>query len=165
MKPNFRYVSEYKSKYSQSIAETIEYILDHDYGATIRFEDCAKILHYNIEDENEKRKFKGAMRRVRNFLIDRGYVLKAITGVGYYILKPKQISGYCYHTYIRKTEDLVNKSERILNHIDKSGLSSIRGKEYLEFRRLNLTIGEEMERMIFESEYFRNKNYYDSLED
>lgn len=165
MKVNFRYTGEYKSEYSQRIAELIEYILDQEYGATIGFEKCAKFLHYNIENEKELKKFKSTMSRVKNFLIDKGYVLKTVVGVGYYILKPKQISGYCYHTYIRKTENLIAKSQRILNHTDKTELSEIRMKEYSELKGLNERVGAKIEDTIMVSDYYKNKNYYDELED
>ena len=126
MKVNFRYEGEYKSEFAQRISETIEYVLDKNYGETISFEVMGKLLHYNIEDEKEYKKFKSTMARVKNILIDYGRILKSVTGVGYYILKPQQISGYCYHTYIRKTENLLGKSARILQHTVKSELSDSR---------------------------------------
>lgn len=165
MKINFRYTGEYQSEYSQRIGELVEYILEQDYGTTIPFERCANYLHYNIEDEKEFKEFKNTMARVKNFLIDKGYVLKSITGVGYYILKPKQISGYCYHTYIRRTENLLNKSSRILSHVETHELSEIRKEEYDNVCDLNSDITNVIDTTIEKSKYYSRKSYYDNLED
>lgn len=162
---NFRYDSTYSSKKKQNIQEMVEYILDKNYGDTIELEKASKILGYNIEDEQEKRKFKSTMVRIKNFLVDKGYILKSITGVGYYILKPKQISGYCYHTYIKKTQVLLEKSDRILQHMDKTSLSEIRKEEYRDVTNLNKTIHSNIIKNINYSDYTKNKSKYDSLND
>ena len=105
------------------------------------------------------------MARVKNILIDYGYVLKTIVNVGYYILKPKQISGYCYHTYMRRTENLLEKSNRILQHTETYRLSTDRKKEYNEVCDLNADLITNIENTIEGSNYYHNKNHYDSLED
>ena len=165
MEQNFRYDSRYNSLKKRELQETIELILDKNYGETILFEQLSKILHYNLDDENEKRKFRSAMARVKNFLIDYGYVLKTITNVGYYILKPQHISSYCYRTYIDKTKVLLEKSERILKHTDKSELSDIRKKEHEEMTDLNQQLYGEIGLVVESSEYGKNRIYYNSLED
>ena len=165
MKVNFRYESSYKSEYKQRIQELIEYILSLNYGETIGFSKVAYILKYNIEDEKEYKKFRSTMSRVKNILIDYGYVLKTITNVGYYILKPKQIGNYCYRTYIKRTENLLEKSNRILNHTDKSMLSEVRKEEHENVMNLNLDLINTIDMTIENSSYYSKKNYYDSLED
>lgn len=165
MKVNFRYDTGLNTRNNQRIAELVNIILELNYGSTISFYKCAEILYYNIDDEKEKRKFQSSMSRVRNFLIDYGYVLKSIAGVGYYILKPKQISGYCYHTYIRKTENLLDKSNRILTHVATSELSEIRKEEHKNVIDLNSDVINVIDTTIENSEYYNKKNYYDNLED
>jgi hypothetical protein len=165
MKKNFIYESSYQSEYKQRIQEAIEYILTLKYGDTIPFEKLGHILHYNIEDEKENKKFKSTMGRVKNFLIDKGYVLKTITGIGYYILKPKQISSYCYRTYISKTQNLLDKSNRILMHTETFELSKDRKEEYDDVLELNTNVNKAIEEQIITSPYYANKNYYNSLED
>lgn len=165
MKPNFRYEGEYNSEYSQRKSEVIEYILNKNYGDTISLDTLANMLHYNIEIEEEKRKFKTMMSKIKNILINYGYVLKTIAGIGYYILKPKQISGYCYHTYIRRTTNLLEKSARILQHTDTSSLSDIRKEEYNNVKDLNLDVTNAIDTTIENSNYYNKKSYYDSLED
>lgn len=165
MQPNYRYEGEYNSAKKQGKQEAIEFILNHNYGSTIGFLQIAQILGYNLDDEREARKFKSRMAFIKNYLINYGYILKSISGVGYYILKPKQISGYCYHTYIKHTEDLLKKSDRILSHVDKDELSDIRKEEYNSVLLLNYDVFENIDSTIDASEYFKNKEKYDNLED
>lgn len=162
---NFRYDSRYNSLKKRELQETIELILSKNYGDTITFEQIAKILHYNIDDEKEKRKFRSAMSRVKNFLIDYGYILKTITNVGYYILKPKHISSYCYRTYIDKTKVLLEKSERILVHVDQTELSDIRKKEHKEMLQLNQDLYSEIGLVVEGSDYGKNRRNYENLND
>lgn len=165
MKPNFRYDSRYQLLKKQNMQEAIEFILEHNYGDTMSFGQLSTILGYNIDDKEEKMKFRSMMGRIKNFLIEYGYILKGIAGVGYYILKPKQISGYCYHTYIRHTEDLLSKSNRILKNVDKSELSDIRTEEYNSICELNKDVFDNIDNTIDVSKYMQKKSYYDNLED
>ena len=165
MKVNFRYDSRYDSAKKQAIQETVEYILEKDYGETISFNVLGKMLNYNIYDEVEFQRLRALMAKIKNFLIDYGYVLKPVVGIGYYILKPKQISGYCYHTYIRKTTSLLDKSNRILTHTEKDILSDERKEEYNNVLQLNTDANKVINACIDNSVYISNKNYYDSLED
>lgn len=165
MKQEFRYVGENDSKKKQNIAECIEYILSKQRGDTMSTETLANLLGYNIDDEKEYRKFKSTMLRVKNILIDYGYVIKSISGVGYYILKSKQIAGYCYHTYILKTERLLEKSDRILTHTDKTELNEIRTQEWNDVNKLNGDVYEAIDDAINVSDYWKNKENYDKLND
>lgn len=161
MELNYRY----NTKNEDKIKDVCEYILDKNYGETIGFEKLAEILKYNIENEQENKRFKNTMSRVKNALIDYGYVLKTITGIGYYILKPKQISSYCYRTYVDKTKVLLEKSDRILKHVDKTEMSGIRKKEHTEMSELNQQIYSEIGLVVEGSEYNKNKHYYNNLND
>ena len=93
---NYRYEQTYDSKKKQNIQETVEFILSKDDGTTIENNELAKLLGYNISTDEEYRKYKAMMGKIRNFLLQYGYVLKIISGVGYYILKPEQISRHCF---------------------------------------------------------------------
>jgi len=162
---NYRYDSRYHSQHKRGMQEAIEYILDRNYGDTISNEILAKILKFNIENETEKRKYGAVMGRIKNFLIEKGYILKSITGVGFYILKPKQISGYCYHTYVKRTQVLLEKSDRILTHVDISELSDIRKEEHSNMLKLNQSVSSGIFNNINNSEYEKNKDTYNSLDD
>lgn len=161
MEVNYRY----SSKNENRIKDAVDYILDKEYGSTIPFGTLADIMRYNIQDEQEEKKFKATMSRVKNILVDSGYILKIITGVGYYILKPKHISSYCYRTYIDKTKRLLEKSERVLKHVDQTELSDIRKKEHREMSELNREIYGDIGLIVESSEYGKNRHEYDSLKD
>lgn len=81
------------------------------------------------------------------------------------ILKPKHISSYCYRTYVDKTKVLLEKSERILSHIDKTELSDIRKKEQAEMYELNQQLYGEIGLIVEGSDYGKNRYHYDSLKD
>ena len=162
----YRYENErYNSKNLNRIQETIEYILTLNYGDVILFETMAKMLNYNIEDEKEKAKFRNTMQKVKNFLINYGYILKSVVNVGYYILKPQQIASYTYRTYIQRPLRLFEKADIILEHTDITKLKDARFQEYKEVRDLNLQAHENLENTINVSDYKKNKYIYDNLED
>ena len=155
----------YSSAKEQQVIELIDYVLTKNYGETISLREAAKILQYNIEDEGEKKRFKMMMYRVRNALVDKGYVLKSITNVGYYIMKPKQIPDYTYRTYTLKTLRLLEKQDRILEHVDTSELSITRIQENIEIKALNKATYEAINTCIDTSSYFEHKNFYNGLDD
>lgn len=162
MEVNFRYKD---TKNENRIKDAVDYILDKEYGSTILFGQLAEIMRFNIQDEQEEKRFKSVMVRVKNILVDSGYILKTITGVGYYILKPKHISSYCYRTYVDRTKRLLEKSERVLKHVDRTELSDIRKKEHEEMTDLNQQLYGEIGLVVEGSEYGKNRAYYNSLKD
>lgn len=165
MKQDFRYEQERDSKKRLDIQEVVEYILNKKYGETLLHEDLAKILRYNIEDEEECYKYKAMMAKVKKFLIQYGYILKGVAGLGYYILKPNQISRHCYKTYIKSCLRMYDKSLYILEKTDKSELNNDRQEEIDFLMDLNKKLIQKTEKMIYESPYYSRKTYYDNLED
>lgn len=162
---NFRYDSRYESMKKRNMQEAIELILSKNYGDTIPFEKLGGILGYNLDDELEKRKFRSAMARVKDFLIEYGYILRTVSNVGYYILKPKHISSYCYRTYVDKTKVLLEKSQRILTHVDQTELSDVRKEEHTAMNVLNHDLYNGIGLTVENSEYGQKRAYYNSLED
>lgn len=165
MKEDLRYVGEYNSKKNQNIGEVIEYVLSFNYGTTLENTVLGKMLGYNIDNEEEFKKYKSTMSRIRNILIDYGYVLKGVPGVGYYILKPSQVSNHCYRNYIKRAGRTLDKSVYILEHTDKTELNVDRMEELNNLVQLNKEIVDNMWENIRESAYYSRKDYYDSLED
>lgn len=163
MKNNFRYESEYNSKKKQNIQETVEYILNQEYGSTLSDVELAKMLNYNINDDNEWLKYKTTMGRVKNFLLQYGYVLKSISGVGYYILKPEQVARHCYKTYIKKASRVYDKSAFVLDRTDKTRMSEERLEEITTLMELNRKLIDNVASTLKESKYYSRKDYYDSL--
>lgn len=163
MKNNFRYESEYNSKKKQNIQETVEYILNQEYGSTLSDVELAKMLNYNINDDNEWLKYKTTMGRVKNFLLQYGYVLKSISGVGYYILKPEQVARHCYKTYIKKASRVYDKSAFVLDRVDRTKMSEERLEEITTLMELNQKLIDNVASTLKESKYYSRKDYYDSL--
>lgn len=161
---NYRYEGEYESKKKHNIQMVVEYILEQEYGNTISDTDLCKILGYNYNDELEFKQYKSTMNRVRNFLLQYGYVLKSISGVGYYILKPSQITNHCYKTYVKHASRLYDKSLFVLDRTDKTELNADRMEEIENMMELNKKLIENVENIILESKYYSRKDYYDSLE-
>ena len=151
--------------YHDSINDVINYILTKNYGETLTNKELADMLGFNIELVEEYDKFKEKMTRIKRYLITKGYVLKGIVGVGYYILKPKQVSGYVYHTYTRKINNLLNNGVEILNYTPKSDLSGDRLMEIKQLTDLNEDLIENVKDTIKDSLYYQNKSYYDNLDD
>ena len=162
---NKRYDSKYNSEYKERIAELIEYILNKKYGEIISHKEASNILKYNIEIEKEFKRYQAQMIKIKNFLIDYGYMLKGIAGVGYYILTPKQIAGHCYRTYIVKTQRLLEKSNKILINTDISELSEIRKEEHDNILKLNNNLNNNIDKVIQTSGYYNRKEYYNNLKD
>jgi len=164
MKQNFRFEGERTGNKTQHIQETVEYILDKDYGSTLTNTELGRILGYNIDDEEEFYKYKSTMNRVKNFLLQYGYVLKSISGIGYYILKPSQVTQHCYRTYVKRAGRLYDKSEFVLEHTDKTQMTDIRKEEIENMMELNKQLIQNAWNTLQASAYYSRKNYYDSLE-
>lgn len=163
MKQEFRYAGIYESKKKQNIQEIVEYILSKNYGETLSHEDLARRLRYVINDEKEKKKYLSTMARVKKILIQYGYVLKGIGGIGFYILKPSQISKHCFRTYIKSASRLYDKSAYVLDKTDKTNLDSDRKEEIQNMIILNKQLIDNAAKTIEESAYYSRKEYYDSL--
>lgn len=161
MEINFKRSSKNESKYSN----VCKYILNKEYGDVIDFKTLANMFEIELKDDSDWKRLQNRMKQVKNILIDYGIVLKNVIGVGYYILKPKQISSYCYRTYVEKSKNLLDKSDRILKNVDKKELSEIRKKEHKEMQEFNKKLVKEVDLVEEYSEYGKNKTYYNSLED
>jgi hypothetical protein len=165
MKQNFRFEQDRESKKKQYKQEVIEYILEKPYGVTIGHEQLASMLHYNIDDEEEYHKYKTLMQSIKNWLLGRGRVLRSVPNVGYYILKPSQVSQHCYRTYIKSAGRLYDKSAYVLDRTDKTELSDIRKEEIHNMIQLNKQLIDNAWNTIQESAYYSRKQVYDNLEE
>lgn len=161
MEVNLKKTSINEVKYS----DVCKYILSKEYGENVEYSILAKMFNLNLKEESDWKKLSNRMKQVKNILIDYGIVLKNVVGIGYYILKPKQISSYCYRTYVDKSKSLLEKSERILKGVNQSELSEVRKKEHKEMTLLNKELSVGMDNFIENSDYDKNKTYYNSLED
>ena len=165
MRKEFRYESEKTGSKTQNIQNTIEFILNKEYGTTITHTELSHLLNYNIEIEEEFKKYRTVIARIKSFIMQYGYVLKGINGVGYYILKPSQISKHCYRTYMKRSARLLDKSFFVLDRTEKQDLNADRTEEINNMMTLNRQLIENMQNTIQESAYYSRKEYYDSLEE
>lgn len=116
----------------------IRYFCQKNFGETVTYKELQQFTHYNLNDEYENYKFKTSlMAVVKNELIEKGYVLKSIRKVGYYILKPNQIQSYTYRTYINKPLKSYQKAEIILNKTKINKLNEKQFKKHKLTQNLN----------------------------
>lgn len=124
----------------EKVIEVCEYILKKHYGDTVTIEELNEIIQENLKDEIGKRKFKKLMSKAKNKLISCGYVIRSIYNVGYYILKPNQISSYTYRNYIIKPLKQFDKANIILKNTDKKRLNTEEIKKHRITMELNRSI-------------------------
>lgn len=166
MEVNYRYSSKNEDKKK----DTIDLFLNKPYGTLVMYDEVARTANINIntsdkeKDEENLKYLKQFVGTLKNLLIKRGYVIKSVKGCGWYILKPNQISSYTYRNYIVKPQKSYLKASEILQHFEKQDLSEDRKAEYEDINNLNNSLITETDRMLFDSHYYKNKNYYDNLE-
>lgn len=134
----------------------IVYFLSRQFGTLVKYEELQKLTKYNLQDEYECYKFKcSLMGRVKEILIQNGYVLKAVSKVGYYILKPNQIQSYTYRNYIRKPLKKLEKAEIILNNVKDKELKEDERNDLQLTKKLNKELIMEANRYINSKEFER----------
>lgn len=116
----------------------LKYFYSKNFGETITFDELQQFTHYNLKDEYESYVFKvNLMRKVKNELIENGYVLKSVRKIGYYILKPNQIQSYTYRTYIKRPLRQYKKAKVILDNTKKNNLNEKEFEKYKLTQELN----------------------------
>lgn len=132
----------------------VKYFYTKNYGDIVKFEELQYLTHYNLSDEFESYKFKSSiMQKVKNELIENGYVIKSIRGIGYYILKQNQIQSYTYRTYIKKPLRHFKKAEIILNNTKTSLLNKKELEKHQLTNKLNKDLINITETLINAKEY------------
>lgn len=148
--------SEFDEKRSQ-IKTIVDYIKGKDYGTTIVFMELQPFTKYNLSDELEFYWFKtNIIAKVKKQLIQYGIILKSVKYIGYYILKPNQISSYTYRTYIKKPLKAFEKAKVILENVNKKGLNEKENNE------LSLTV-ELNKELIHKNQQILNDVKYNKL--
>ena len=137
----------------EKIIEIGEYIIKKNYGEIITIKELNEFIQVDLSDEIGKRKFKRIMSKVKNRLINCGYVIRSIYNVGYYILKPNQISSYTYRNYIIKPLKQFDKANIILKNTNKKQLSTDEIKEHKATCELNRAIMYATNSLINDKEY------------
>ena len=137
---------------------------NYTYGDKIADSTLSKLLAYNIHYEKQYKKYLSMMGKVKSKLIDYGFILRRVKN-GYYVMKPSQISRYCYRRNVTKAHNVIKKGKYILENVDESDMSKDRIEELENMRYLSHELDAQMEQTIESSKYYSRKDYYDSLED
>lgn len=136
--------------------KVMELILSKEYGETITYDTLNEILQRNLSDFHERECFRREMNKVKNALFEKGYVIRPVFNVGYYILKPNQVSSYTYRNYIVKPIHSFRKAKTILDNTSKKGFNKEEISEYKTTCELN-------EAMIYASTELINSDEYKKL--
>lgn len=144
---------KYESEYSEKINNVCKYILTKEYGSTLTFEELNKFFNLNLKDEYDNHRLKYLMRKCKNILINYSYILRSVTKVGYYILKPNQISSYTYRTYIIKPLKSFDKAKLILSKTDKKEFNKEEIREHALTSGLNAALIYATDALINDEQY------------
>lgn len=128
-------------------------ILSKDYGTTILYDEINEIMQENLYDFKGRDYFIKQMNKVKNELFTTGYIIRPVYNVGYYVLKPNQISSYTYRNYIRKPLKSLDKAKTILEHTNKSELKKQEISEYQTTVSLNEAMLYANNQLINDDEY------------
>ena len=123
-------MNKYESTPKEKRQKVIELILTKEYGETVTYNELNAILQENINDYQGKVAFRRNMNKVKNELFSKGYVIRPILNVGYYILKPNQVSSYTYRNYIVRPINSFKKAKTILENTERKQLKGQETTEY-----------------------------------
>ncbi len=150
--------SQSRLEISEKVFNLTKYISKKNYGETLTFQELNNFIHEDLSDEYGKNKFKRIMRKVKEALYKEGYVLRSVNNVGYYILKPNQIAGYTYRTFIRKPLNSLYKAQIILDYTKKDGLNTKQKERHNRTVKLNESLIYANTQILEDNEY---KNLFD----
>lgn len=141
-----------------------EFILSKNYGETITIEQINNILQENLNSDLGSKRFRNQINKVKNKLYEKGYVIRSIYDIGYYILKPNQVSSYTYRNFIIKPTKQFNKARIIMKNTNTKDLND---DEYVELYN-TIELNKEMIRttnkvLKSEKNFYKEGNYYNGI--
>lgn len=141
-----------------------EFILSKNYGETITIEQINNILQENLNSDLGSKRFRNQINKVKNKLYEKGYVIRSIYDIGYYILKPNQVSSYTYRNFIVKPTKQFNKARIIMKNTNTKNLND---DEYVELYN-TIELNKEMIRttnkiLNSEKNFYKKGNYYNGI--
>lgn len=140
-------------EYKEKIENLQKYILSKDYGVTLTFEELNEFIGEDLEDEFGKKRFKNYIRKVRHQLYRKGYVLRGIINVGYYILKPNQIAGYTYRNFMLKPLNSFYTAQIILENTERKKLDTKEKQTHIKTSELNIALMSASQQLLEDDEY------------
>lgn len=141
-----------------------EFILSKNYGETITIEQINNILQENLNSDLGSKRFRNQINKVKNKLYEKGYVIRSIYDIGYYILKPNQVSSYTYRNFIVKPTKQFNKARIIMKNTNSKNLND---DEYIELYN-TIELNKEMIRttnkiLNSEKNFYKKGIYYNGI--
>lgn len=141
-----------------------EFILSKNYGETITIEQINNILQENLNSDLGSKRFRNQINKVKNKLYEKGYVIRNIYDIGYYILKPNQVYSYTYRNFIVKPTKQFNKARIIMKNTNTKNLND---DEYVELYN-TIELNKEMIRttnkiLNSEKNFYKKGNYYNGI--
>lgn len=141
-----------------------EFILSKNYGETITIEQINNILQENLNSDLGSKRFRNQINKVKNKLYEKGYVIRSIYDIGYYILKPNQVSSYTYRNFIVKPTKQFNKARIIMKNTNTKNLND---DEYVELYN-TIELNKEMIRttnkiLNSEKNFYKKGNCYNGI--
>lgn len=133
--------------------QVYNYILTKKYGDTITNEELNNILQEDLKDEYGKIRFRNQMIKVKDTLYKKGFVIRAIYNIGYYILKPNQVSSYTYRNFIIRPTKQYNKAKTILENINNKEFNNDENLEFKTTKSLNKKIIDTTNNLLNSNEY------------
>lgn len=133
--------------------QVYNYILTKKYGDTITNEELNNILQENLKDEYGKIRFRNQMVKVKDTLYKKGFVIRPIYNIGYYILKPNQVSSYTYRNFIVRPTKQYNKAKIILENINNKEFNNDENLEFKTTKSLNKKIIDTTNNLLNSNEY------------
>lgn len=133
--------------------QVYNYILTKKYGDTITNEELNNILQEDLKDEYGKIRFRNQMVKVKDTLYKKGFVIRPIYNIGYYILKPNQVSSYTYRNFIVKPTKQFKKAQKILKYTDCKEFNVEETTEFELTRTLNKNIIDTTNKILNSEKY------------
>lgn len=134
---------------------------EKDYGTYIPYSEIEKELNLT----RDLLLFARVIKLTRKKLQVEGKVLKTINNKGYQILKPQHVSGFVYRNNIQKGIKCFDSGKFIMEHLHTDLLSEERMKEFQEMSELLKNIQTNSKQVVSRSEYFKNKDKYNNIND
>lgn len=140
-------------EYKEKMNNLEKYILSKPYGTTLTFNELNEFVGEDLKDEYGKIRFKSFVGKVKKRLHLKGYVLRNVNSIGYYILKPNQIAGFTYRNYIVKPIYSFNRAKVILSCAEKNKLNQKEKQIHNKTEELNSAMISAFDMLVNDEDY------------
>lgn len=114
--------------------------------------NTAEIISLNYNNTGKIR-FRSQMNKVKDRLYKKGFVIRSIYNIGYYILKPNQVSSYTYRNFIVRPTNQYKKAKTILENLNNKNFNNFENLEFESTKSLNKKIIKTTNDLLNSNEY------------